>query len=350
MSKECKGAGGPYIASGLTTVRWVAKILSWFECSTEPVSAEHCSGHWYLQICIVHWKWTSMESGNLKAWKWAYDSTEALAPKCLILINFDISLERVTQPRWSTSWTGARLPSWAIQFRTNMSNLESSSLIASTMVMVWPILTRPDTSDAQGPLPTCICIQQPTLSPAKSARTTSSMSTGKGRNVTDFSYWSCQVHLSFLAWSHTSCTCGSYWMTMMFSKYVPEPESRPYPYSPFSVLPVVPHARTFMSNVADERPSPAGIWTQWLLPKCPLLKTTPKNGLLKPTNTFMEFFSHLTSRLIIFGTSAVDTGQVSSPNLSFASCTFFWKGPGVWGNEIPLYTAGGWWWATDGFP
>ena len=25
----------------------------------------------YLQIWMVHWKWTSMESGNLKAWKWA---------------------------------------------------------------------------------------------------------------------------------------------------------------------------------------------------------------------------------------------------------------------------------------
>jgi hypothetical protein len=61
----------------------------------------------------------------------------------------------VTQPYWSTSWIGARLPSWATQFLTSMSNLFSSSLMASTMVMVWPILTIPDTSDAHGPLPTC---------------------------------------------------------------------------------------------------------------------------------------------------------------------------------------------------
>uniref|UniRef100_A0A182ILY6 Uncharacterized protein n=1 Tax=Anopheles atroparvus TaxID=41427 RepID=A0A182ILY6_ANOAO len=133
----------------------------------------------------------------------------------------DISFGRVTQPRWSTSWIGARLPSCAMQLRTSMSNLPSSSLIASTIVIVWPILTRPDTSDAHGPLPTWICIQQPTLSPAKSARITSSMSTGNGRKVTDFSYWSCQVQRSLRAWSHTSCTCGSYCSTMMFSKYEP---------------------------------------------------------------------------------------------------------------------------------
>ncbi len=46
-------------------------------------------------------------------------------------------------------------------------------------------------------------------------------------NVTDFSYWSCHVHLSFLAWSHTSCTWGSYCTTIVFSKKVPEPESAP---------------------------------------------------------------------------------------------------------------------------
>jgi len=46
-------------------------------------------------------------------------------------------------------------------------------------------------------------------------------------NVTDFSYWSCHVHRSFLAWSQTSCTCGSYCTTMVFSKKVPEPESAP---------------------------------------------------------------------------------------------------------------------------
>jgi len=41
-----------------------------------------------------------------------------------------------------TSWTGARTPSWAIQFRTNMSNLLSSSLMARTMVIDWPILNQ----------------------------------------------------------------------------------------------------------------------------------------------------------------------------------------------------------------
>lgn len=174
---------------------------------------------------MVHWKWTSIESGNLNAWKWAYDSTDALAPKFLILVKRDISFGRETQPRWSTSWMGARLPSCAIQFLTNMSNFESSSLMANTIVIVWPIFTKPDTSDAHGPLPTWICIQQPTLSPAKSARTTSNMSTGNGRNVTLFSYWSCHVQRSFLAWSHTSCTCGSYCTTIMFSKYEPEPVS-----------------------------------------------------------------------------------------------------------------------------
>ena len=55
-------------------------------------------------------------------------------------------------------------------------------LMAKTMVIVWPI-----------------CIQQPTLSPAKSARTTSSMSTGNGRKVTDFSYWSCHVQRNLRA-------------------------------------------------------------------------------------------------------------------------------------------------------
>ena len=34
-----------------------------------------------------------------------------------------------------------------------------------------------------------MCIQHPTLSPAKSARTTSNMSTGNGLKVTDFSYY-----------------------------------------------------------------------------------------------------------------------------------------------------------------
>ena len=134
-----------------------------------------------------------------------------------------MSLGRVTQPRWSTSWMGARLPSWAIQLRTSMSNLPSSSLMANTMVIVWPILTKPETSEAHGPFPTWICIQQPTLSPAKSARTTSNMSTGNGRNVTDFSYWSCQVQRNLRAWSQTSCTCGSNWTMMVFSKNVPEP-------------------------------------------------------------------------------------------------------------------------------
>ena len=81
-----------------------------------------------------------------------------------------------------------------------MSNFCSSSLIASTIVIVCPILTSPETSEAQGPFPTWICIQHPTLSPAKSALTTSNMSTGKGRKVTDFSYWSCQVQRSFLKW------------------------------------------------------------------------------------------------------------------------------------------------------
>lgn len=134
-----------------------------------------------------------------------------------------MSLGRVTQPRWSTNWMGARLPSWAMQLRTSMSNLLSSSLIAKTIVMVWPILTNPETSEAQGPLPTWICIQQPTLSPAKSARTTSNISTGNGRKVTDFSYWSCHVQRSLRAWSQTSCTCGSNWTIIVFSKNVPEP-------------------------------------------------------------------------------------------------------------------------------
>jgi len=95
--------------------------------------------------------------------------------------------------------------------------------MASTIVILWPILTKPETSDAQGPLPTWICIQQPTLSPAKSALTTSSMSTGNGRNVTAFSYWLCHVQRSLRAWSQTSCTCGSYWKMTVFSKKVPVP-------------------------------------------------------------------------------------------------------------------------------
>ena len=64
-------------------------------------------------------------------------------------------LGRATQPNWSTSWMGARTPSWATQLRTSMSNLFSSSLMANTIVIVWPILTIPLTSDAHGPLPTC---------------------------------------------------------------------------------------------------------------------------------------------------------------------------------------------------
>lgn len=58
----------------------------------------------------------------------------------------------VTQPFWSTSWIGALLPSWAMQFLTSISNLLSSSLIANTIVIVWPIFTKPETSDAHGPI------------------------------------------------------------------------------------------------------------------------------------------------------------------------------------------------------
>ena len=39
-------------------------------------------------------------------------------------------------------------PSCATQFLTIMSNLFSSSFTPSTMVMVWPILTMPLTSEA----------------------------------------------------------------------------------------------------------------------------------------------------------------------------------------------------------
>ena len=60
---------------------------------------------------------------------------------------------------------------------TTMSNLFSSSLIPRTMVIVWPILTIPDTSDAQGPLPDWICIQHWRLSPKKLAVTALSMLT-----------------------------------------------------------------------------------------------------------------------------------------------------------------------------
>ena len=57
---------------------------------------------------------------------------------------------------WHNAWMGERFPSWATQFLTNISNLFSSSLIPSTMVMVWPIFTMPLTSLDQGPLPTLI--------------------------------------------------------------------------------------------------------------------------------------------------------------------------------------------------
>ena len=52
-----------------------------------------------------------------------------------------------------------------------MSNLFSSSLIPKTMVIVCPILTIPDTSEDQGPLPDWICIQHCKLSPRKLAVT-----------------------------------------------------------------------------------------------------------------------------------------------------------------------------------
>lgn len=80
------------------------------------------------------------------------------------------------------------------------------------------LIDGPPGSHVNSPLPTWICIQQPTLSPAKSARTMSSMSTGNGLKVTAFSYWSCQVQRSLRAWSYTSCTLGSYWITIVFSK------------------------------------------------------------------------------------------------------------------------------------
>ena len=60
-----------------------------------------------------------------------------------------------------------------------MSNLASWSLMPKTMVMVWPILTMPETSDDQGPLPDWICIQHWRLSPRKLAVTAFSMFTWK---------------------------------------------------------------------------------------------------------------------------------------------------------------------------
>lgn len=140
------GGGAPYCDSGPTD-KW---------CTSKPtLPSEHWSGQLNRQICMVHWKWTSIESGNLNAWKCAYDRTDALAPKFFIFVNRDISFGRVTQPRWSTNWIGARFPSCATQFRTNISNLLSSSLIAKTIVIVCPIFTKPETSLAHGPLPTC---------------------------------------------------------------------------------------------------------------------------------------------------------------------------------------------------
>ena len=143
-------------------------------------------------------------------------------------------IQLTTQPFSSTSWIGARWPSWATQFRTCvdnvaspswigdmmvvlwwywftltiMSNLFSSSLTPSTMVIVCPIFTIPLTSLAYGPFPTwsftceshtlrlaktnrelvpwlvivdtCICIQHRRLSPRKFAVTGSSISTWSG--------------------------------------------------------------------------------------------------------------------------------------------------------------------------
>lgn len=95
-----------------------------------------------------------------------------------------------------------------------LTNLHQAGHFSSPRPFTCELARRNVRSDQMDPqsivinwhLPTWICIQHPTLSPAKSARTTSSMSTGNGRNVTDFSYWSCHVHRSFRAWSHTSCT------------------------------------------------------------------------------------------------------------------------------------------------
>ena len=69
----------------------------------------------------------------------------------------------------------------------SFNRARSLPLMPSTMVMVWPILTMPPTSEAQGPLPTWICIQHCRLSPRKLAVTAFSVPTWNGRNVTDFS-------------------------------------------------------------------------------------------------------------------------------------------------------------------
>ena len=56
-----------------------------------------------------------------------------------------------------------------------------------------------------------------------------------------------QVHRSLLAWSHTSCNRGSYWIIIVFSMY--EPCGVGDPYASFTLL-VIPQLCKAMSKVA----------------------------------------------------------------------------------------------------
>lgn len=65
---------------------------------------------------------TAMESGNLKAWKKAYVTTEALVSAPAIFMNLEIILGRRTQPCSSLSWIGCEFSAFAEQDLTRMSN------------------------------------------------------------------------------------------------------------------------------------------------------------------------------------------------------------------------------------
>ena len=71
-----------------------------------------------------------------------------------------------------------------------------------------------------------------------------------------------QVHLSFLAWSQTSCSCGSYWTMMVFSMKLPCGVGVPKPSFAFELM---PHERSEMSKVTCVWPRPDGTCTQFTL-------------------------------------------------------------------------------------
>ena len=70
----------------------------------------------------LHFMFTAMESGNLKAWKKAYVTTEALVSAPAIFMNLEIILGRRTQPCSSLSWIGCEFSAFAEHDLTRMSN------------------------------------------------------------------------------------------------------------------------------------------------------------------------------------------------------------------------------------